>query len=161
MPGTRTAPTVNGTPSYKQVSISTIDAQTDEVSNALIADPAVTDAQIETLVDETQQRSNASLWCVKVTDVYAGAKLSSNALAAVFANAQDNIRYSIKQSPTSRQYAYIPAPLAAMLIAGTENPDTAALSAWFGAVLAVAGGSWSGLNVGFVEHKDRNQATKF
>jgi hypothetical protein len=161
MPGTRTAPTVDGSPSYKQVSLSLIDAVTDEVSNSLIADATATDAEVETYAAETQARSNASLYCVKVSDVYMGAKLSTNALSEVFLNAQDNIRYSVKESPTSRQFAYIPSPLESQLIAGTENPDTAALASWFGAVLAILKGNWAGLNVGFVEHKDRNQSIKF
>ena len=162
MPGTRTAG-VPGTdaPSHKRVSLTFVDTTSDQVSNSLIADAAVTDAAVETYAAETQERSNGSLYQIEITSVWQGARLSSNALSAPMATVEDNIRYSIKASPVARQQAYIPAVLVAMLEAGTENPDTVALADWFAAVLAVAGGAYSGLNVGYTQHKDQNASIKF
>jgi len=162
MPGTRTAPDVGvATPNYKLVSLNMIDSVGDSKSNSFVAATGATNAEIETYAAETQERSNASLFEVQITSVYFGARSKGNALEAVFNNIQDNIRYSIKAGPTTRQYAYIPSPLEAMFLAGTETPDATALNDWFAAVLAVAGAGWTGLNYGFVEHKDRNQSIKF
>lgn len=162
MPGIRTAPDVGvAAASYKIATLSFIDADTDLVSNSLIVPEATLGTVLETYAAETQERSNASLYSVQVTSVWAGARNSSNALAAVYNNVQDNVRYSVKASPTDRQQAYIPAVLDSQLIAGTETPDSTALADWYAAVLAAVGASYSGLNVAFVEHKDRNQSIKF
>lgn len=162
MPGTRTAG-VPGTdaPDFLRVSLSFVDAASDQVTNSVIAPAGTTDGAIETYAAETQERSNGSLYQIEVSSVWQGARNSGNALEEVFANVQDNIRYSVKASPTDRQQIYIPAVLASQIEDGTENPDLTALADWFAAVLAVVGATYSGLNVGFVEHKDRNQSIKF
>lgn len=162
MPGTRTAPQIDvAQPSYKRVSLNFVDVTSDGKANAMIADSAATLTQMEGLATETQERSNASLWEIEVTSVWSGIRSSANALNAPYVPITTNMRYSIKNSPTSRQSAYIPSVLISQLIANTDNPDLTALNDWFAAVLAVAGGTWVGNNVALVGHKERNQATKF
>lgn len=163
MAGTRTAPTINGTPSHKRISIRWVDAQGDTRSTSLIADAAVLDATLETLVTTTQAISNGSIYEVEVTDVYSGARQTSNADDAVVNSIYSNIVYHVKASPTSSQRGFVPAPVDAVFDAGTDTPDIANtdLTAWFSAVLAVVGGAYTGQSVRYTERREINDAIKF
>lgn len=160
---TRTAPTVDGTPSAINISMKMVDSVGDVRSVSLYGVAAVTDAQIEALVAATQAATNASIAEVNVTQAYLGAIAKSNADEEVFNNVGDNIIYHVKASPTQSQRAYIPAPLEAVFVDGTEMPDpeNALLVTWFASVLAVVGGAYSGVTVRFNERRDLNDAVKF
>lgn len=160
---TRTAPTVDGTPTAKHVSIKMIDSVGDTRSVSVYATAAATNAEVEALVAATQAATNASIAEVTVSDVYLGAIAKSNADEDVFNNIGDNIIYHVKASPTQSQRAYIPAPLESVMTDGTEmpDPDNALLVTWFGAVLAVVGGNYVGVTVRFNERRDLNDAVKF
>jgi len=162
MPGTRTAgvPGVD-IPTAKRVSLNFVDATTDSKSNSILVPASATYAQIETFAAETQERSNASLWEIEVTEVWQGAKQSGNALSDPRLAVQDNIRYTVKAQPNTYQQLYIPAPLLTQFVTGSETPDVTALTDWFTAALALVAAGYAGLNVEFVEHKERNQKIKF
>lgn len=163
MPGTRTAGTIDGTPDFKRIGISLVDAQGDSRSISLIADAAVLDATIETMIAELQVITNASIYEVRVEDVYSGARATTNAADAVVNSVFSNIVYHVKASPTSSQRGYVPAPIDAVFIAGTDTPDkdNADLGDWFGAVLAVVGGAYAGQSVRYTERREMNDAIKF
>lgn len=163
MAGTRTAPTIDGTPDFKRISMRFVDAQGDIRSVSLVADAAVVAATIETLVAETQVVSNGSIYEVEVVDVYSGARSTSNASDAVVNSINSNIVYHVKASPTSSQRGFVPAPIDAVFIAGTDTPDIndADLADWFAAVLAVVGGAYSGQSVRYTERREINDAVKF
>lgn len=163
MAGTRTAPTVDGTPDFKRISLSLVDAQGDIRSVSLVVDAATTVATIEALVAALQAVTNASIYEVTVTDVYSGARNTSNASDAVVNSVYSNIVYHIKASPTSSQRGYVPAPIDAVFIAGTDTPDinNADLGTWFAAVLAAAGGAYTGQSVRYTERREVNDAIKF
>lgn len=135
MPGTRTAPTVDGAPVFLKLSVSWFDSDGDEYTDSVYIDAGSTDAEIEAYIDSLVPASNASLWRVSVGAVYEGAKLLSNAANAVDDSVQDGIVVHYK-NPTTRadMRIRIPAPLETMLVAGTEVVDSA--DALFTGVLA-------------------------
>lgn len=162
MAGTRTAPTVDGSPVSKSVSIGLIDAQGDVRSISLVAAAGATNAQIEALVAAVQAATNASVWRVTVGEVYNGAESKGNAANAVVESLYSNIVYHVKESATSSQRAYIPAPLETLFNTDTDQPDPtdALLTAWFTAVLAVVGNTYTGQSIRYTERREINDSIK-
>lgn len=163
MPGTRTAPTVDGTGTFGRISMSLVDAQGDIRSISLIVDQAISAANQEALVAATQLITNASVYSVEFTKVYSGARATSNASDTVVNSVFSNIVYHVKASPTSSQRAYVPAPVDAVFVAGTDTPDIVDtdLAAWFGSVLTAVGGAYTGQSVRYTERREVNDAIKF
>lgn len=135
MPGTRTAPAVDGTPDLLKLSVSYFDSDGDTYTDTVYVDGTATAVEIEAYIDALVPASNASIWKVEVGEVYEGAKLLSNAVDAVDDSVQDGIVVHYK-NPTTRAdiRIRIPAPLETMLVAGTEKVDAA--DALFTGVLA-------------------------
>jgi hypothetical protein len=159
MAGTRTAGTVDGTGSFKEVSVRWIDAVGDIRSDATIVDAAATDAQIEAVVAALQAGSNASIYAVRVTEVYEGAKSKSNAVAGVRESVQDNIVYHAKDTGRVDRRSFLPSPLAAVFVADTETPDegdalvVTLMAAWD----TVWAGTFAGVSLRFTERREINE----
>lgn len=81
MAGTRTAPTVNATPTEVQVTLHLIDASGDQFTQMLPIDAARTDAEIEAYAAAYQAATNSSLWKITGTSLFVGDKDASNAVA--------------------------------------------------------------------------------
>lgn len=142
MPGTRTAPTVNGTPTFKQVSLTFYDYTGDQRTDSYLVDADATDAEVEAIAAAAQALSNGTLWRVRVGDVYNSVGDSSNALEQVWEDAKTNVVILLKDSMQNGQDWYVPAPINAMFIEGTEeiDPANAALGTFLTAILAVRTG---------------------
>ncbi len=159
MPGTRTAPAITGTPTFKEISLRWIDAVGDLRSDASIVDAAATDAEIEAVAADVQLGSNASLYSVRLVEVFEGAKTKSNALAAVRESVQSNIVYHAKSTGRVDRRAFIVSPIAAIFVSGTETPDEAdtviidIMTAWD----AVWKGTFAGVSLRFSERRDINE----
>jgi len=163
MPGTRSAPAIDGSPDFLLTSFQWVDYVGDRYSAQIVmSGTTATPAEIETLADALQDASNASLWRVQVTQDYQGAMLKSNALEEVWNDAEDVVVIHYK-NPTTRasEYVNFPAPIDSIFVDGTEQIDTA--NATFTAILAaVAATLPTGFNpvtVRFSQHKDVNQST--
>lgn len=159
MPGTRTAPAITGAATFIEISLRWIDAVGDLRSDASIVDGAATDTQIEAVAADMQAGSNASLYSVRVTDVYDGAKTKANALAAVRESVQSNIVYHAKDAGRNDRRAFLPSPIAAVFVTGTETPDEAdvALDDIMTAWDAVWAGTYAGVSLRFSERREINQ----
>lgn len=159
MPGTRTAPDITGSPTFKEISLRWIDAVGDLRSDASIVDAAATDVQIEAVAAKMVLGSNASLYEVRLTEVFEGAKTKSNALAAVRESVQSNIVYHAKDTTRADRRSFVPSPLAANFVTNTETPDDTAttmtdiMTAWD----AVWAGTFSGQSLRFSERREINQ----
>lgn len=159
MPGTRTAPAITGSATLIEISLRWIDAVGDLRSDASVVDAAATDIQIEAVAADMQAGSNASLYEVRKTEVYEGAKAKSNALAAVRESAQSNVVYHAKDTARNDRRAFLPAPIAAVFVTGTETPDEAdvvlddIMTAWD----AVWAGTFGGVSLRFTERREINQ----
>lgn len=159
MPGTRTAPAITGSPTFLEVSLRWIDAVGDRRSDASIIDAAATDIQVEAVAADMQAGSNASLYAVRLTEVFEGAMAKSNALAAVRESNQDNIVYHAKDTGRVDRRSFLPAPIAANFVTDTETPDESAttltdlMTAWD----AVWAGTFAGVSLRFSERREINE----
>lgn len=123
MPGTRTAPTVDGTPSYINASFTFYDYTGEQRTDTYQFDADSTNAEIEAFAAALQAASNGTLWRIKKSDTYNSVGDPTNALEEVWENAQDNIVLLAKDALNNSQDLFIPAPINAMFLEGTENID--------------------------------------
>jgi hypothetical protein len=162
MPGTRTAPPVDGSPDFLNLSFSWIDYVGDRYTCSFLGSgTTATPAEIEALADAFQDASNASLWRVQVIQDYSGAMLKSNALEEVWNDAEDVVVIHYKNLTTKADlYANFPAPLDDMFIEGTEQVDTAdaLFTAILAAIAAVLPTGFTPATVRFSKHREINQA---
>jgi len=159
MPGTRTAPTVNGTPSRTVVSFSFFDQDDGQTTISFPIDPASTDAEIEALADTAQAISNASEFEVSVTQTYLGVGLASNALADDYVSVKDAIRLSSRSADGNAYIrGYVPSPLGTLVGSGGSIVVTdSAYIAWRDAFQALLPSGYALINVGFVQNVARNK----
>lgn len=143
MPGTRTAPTVDGTPNWKVVSVTLYDHTGEQRTDSYYFDADSTAAEIEAFVVALQDVTNGTIWKVGVTDLYNSIGDSSNAIEEVWEDADTNV-VLLAKSPTVVQGMdfYIPAPINAMFLEGTNeiDPANADLAAFMTAILAMKAG---------------------
>lgn len=160
MPGTRTAPTVNGTPTYITVSLRWIDASGDKRSDSLQAPTAATSAQIEAWATAQQAGSNASLYAVVKEDHYNSVPDKSNALDEPKDSVFDNMVYLAKTTANLSRRGFLPAPIAAVFATGTDQPNPASteLAAIFTAFLALVGAGYTVQSVRYTERREINEA---
>lgn len=161
MPGTASAPTVDGTPLYDKVSIHYVDASGDTRSDSIQIDPGTTDAQIQTMVGLIQGNSNASIYKVERTAVYGSIPNPSNALAEVYPSVYDNIVLLFKTPTNQSQNVFIPAPDGDIMPADSDVPDVAALIPTNVAIINVLEGlgtvEWGAVSARFTERREKNQ----
>ena len=142
--GTRTAPTVSGTPSYIHVSFAMIDSdalvRTDSYN---VPTAAGTNANIEAYAVALQAISGASLYEIEVGATYKGDDDASNAQAQEKDSIADNLVIStrVPATPNSTLAGYVPAPDPDLFVSGTDviDPTNTDLAAYFTAVLAMFG----------------------
>lgn len=162
MPGTRTAPALTGSASYRAVTVSLIDASGDERTVRLQPVPiTVPLADIETMVAELAAITNASIYKVTVLDVFAGTKNASNALSASYQSVFDNIVLLAKDAATTQAVnAFVPAPEDSLILSGdvvdTTNVD---YTAWRDAIIAILPTAFSAVSVRFTERREKNDST--
>jgi hypothetical protein len=163
MAGTRTAGTIDGSGSYKHISVSFQDVSGDPRTISDDVPIGVTDAQVESLVAALQAASQASIFRVGVEMVYAGDEDASNAESGTRDSVYDNVAIRLK-NPTANlgKTQYIPAPDPAVMLADSDQVDPASteLGAVFTAWLALLSG-YSVKSARFTERREINQATKF
>lgn len=137
MPGTRTAPTIDGTPTFLNVSVTVYDYTGEQRTDTYQIDADSTDAEIEAFVAATQALTNSTLWRISISQVYNSIGDKSNALEDVWENAKDNCVFLIKDTVNNGQDWYIPAPINDMFIEGSEeiNPAYAALVTYLASIL--------------------------
>jgi hypothetical protein len=126
MPGTRTAPAVDGTPVRTEVSVRFIDHTGNKKSISVYdLGATVVAAEIQDFVAKLQACSNASIYEVNVTSSYSSAFQASNALEAVYENVANHITVLTKDATGRAQSLVVPSTIDTMLIAGSNNPDSA------------------------------------
>lgn len=166
MPGTRTAPAVNGTPAFKQVTLHYIDAHG---KNGTVTDTfpfaLATSSNVQDWAAANADISNASLWKVTVSDVYAGAQDSGNALDDVQVSVKDVLVASAYDpaDPTDSRAAYLLAPEDSLFVAGTTDidPTNVDYAALLAAYLVLLGGTYSITGATFNQNSQRGKKIKF
>lgn len=142
MPGTRTAPTVNGTPNYILVTLTWYDYTGDQRSDTFQFDADSTNVEIEAFAAAQQALSNATLWRIQVSQGYNSDGDSGNALEEVWENAKDNLVFLLKDLLNNSMDIFVPAPINSVFIEQTEtiDPTSAEIVALLAATLPMKAG---------------------
>jgi len=156
---TRTAPTIDGSPTNSTVRIRVIDANGDIRSDSYRIE-IVTPALIETFVAAMSAATNASIYEVDVSANYVGARSKSNATDAVFVSKDQNIVMQMKNTNNQALDIFLPAPDDDNFVLDTEQPDPASteLSAITTAFAALKTVTFSPTQYRFTERRDKNPA---
>jgi len=164
MPGTRNAPPVDGTPNKRMVTFRFIDVSNDIRSIAIEVDLNATAAEIEALAAALQVGSNASLFEVQDKLLYTAQALAANGVnddksESVFAN----VVMLAKSATGDSENLFVPAPTAAIMVEGSDNPDQASteLLAIATAFEALAVGSKLVTSVRYTERREKNSSVGF
>jgi len=160
----RTAPTVDGSPQFKEVSVSWIDYSGQVRTDTVIADAASTDVQIEAYAAALVPTSNASMWQVSVADVYSSTPSQSNADEEVWEDVKANIVLLWKNPATKATVnTFIPSPANALFVDGTENIDinNAEFNTAYLATQALMLTGYNGVSARFSKRRDIGTRVKF
>jgi len=106
MPGTRTAPAIDGTPNWKVLSITVYDYTGEQRTDSYYLDADASNAEIEAIVDKLQDTTNATIWKVSVTDLYNSVGDSSNALEEVWEEASSNLVLLMKSASVEKGFNF-------------------------------------------------------
>jgi len=163
MAGVRTAPTVDGTPPWQNVSFAFIDSSEDKRSISGQFPPGTTAAQIEAIAAALQTRSNASLYEVRVTAAYSSQPDVGNADAVAHISVFDNVVMLFKDQANHSQDFFIPAPTTDVQPTDSDTPDTTELLP-LGLVItnALEQGTtddWQVISARYTERREKNQRT--
>lgn len=164
MPGTRTAPAIDGIAfTYKKVSLHWMDYTGEKRADSYKFDPAATAAEIEAFAAASQALSNATLWQVTVADVYSSVEDADNAVEAVWEEASANVTVQTKNASGQSIRTFIPAPVDTMFVEGTETPDITVVafgSTYVAALQALLPAGYSIVGARFTSRRDINQQIK-
>jgi len=158
----RTAPAVNGTPTFRKASLRWIDASGDLRADSIQVPSGATDAQIEAFGEAIADISNASLYAVEVTDVYNSVADKDDAVDAPKDSVYDNLVVLAKTATNLSQRMFIPAPEGDIFVAGTDqiDPTSVDLGLAFTAFLALVGGTYDIVSARYTERREINEAVK-
>lgn len=159
---TRTAPTVDGTVTYKVVSITMYDYTGEQRTDSYKIDAGATNIQIEAMVATLQALTNGTIWRVRVQDVYNSVGDPTNADEVVWEESTSNIVLLAKDAQDNSENFFVPAPNNGLFVEGTENIDPAniALGGFLTAVLAVKAG-FSFVSARFTSRRDIGSKINF
>lgn len=164
MPGTRTAPTVDGANVWKKVQLRWIDWTADKRSDTYIFTAALaTNAAVETFAAAMQAGSNASLYEINVSDAYSAVGDSGDAIEEVWENVTDNLVLQAKQPIGGQsQRDFVPSPINAMFIENTDiiDPASSVLIAIIGSWVALLEATYEVVGARFTSRRQINVQVK-
>lgn len=163
MPGTRTAPVVDGTPPYQYAGYKFIDSTEDVRTIGIQLPPGTTATQINAIGTQLQALSNASLFRIEVKQVYDSTPDVSQALAEVHISVFDNVVILYKDQLNHSLDLFVPAPITDLQPTDSDTPVGTELTAL---TLAVTAGleqgttdDWQAVSARFTERREKNQRT--
>lgn len=152
-------------PTYMRYTFRYVDFRGDKKAVSLVADvgdfvPGVDNANVQTLATALGALSNANLYELQITEIYADEPLASLAENEVFALTDDLIRVNMKKG-LQQQTWYVPAPEGSVIVSGesVDYDDAGALWTGMANALGTFMPTWTVLTAGFSEHVDRNPST--
>lgn len=163
MAGTRSAPTVDGTPNAMRVSFKWMDYTGEKRADSVRVDLAVTPAQIEAAAVAAQAMSNATLYEVSVQNLYTSEASPGLAAEDVYEDVGSSLVVQYREPTIGiSQRGYVPSLIDDVLVNGTENvdPSNALLLTYISAFSALLGGTWSTVGARFTQRRDINQQVK-
>lgn len=157
----RTAPTVDGSGNYRQVTFKWIDANNGKRSDTYRVASDATDAEIEAIVAALALASNANMYQVQVSMVYNSVANVGDASEEVYLSVQDNVVILMKDAAGNSRDWFIPAPLDGIMAAGSTNPDPAneVLQGVRDAIDAAIETGFEPVSYRFTERRKKNPST--
>ena len=123
MAGTRTAPTVDGTPPKVLITLSVIDSSGDKYSDTLVLTSVPLDVDIEAYVAAYQLVTQASVYSANVQLVYEGDADPDNATTDQRNSAKDGINFLWKDfTSLASQSTRVVAPITAVMQGNQDIP---------------------------------------
>lgn len=158
----RSVPTINGTPTVKEVSIRYIDNSGDKRSVLYKADAAITNATIEAHVSEAAAASQANVYEVHIREIYRAVEDATLALAGEQNSVYDQAILLFKTPAGATQSIYLPAPLESIMEGNTDNVDTAnaLYTAWRNTAEAMLANAFEPVSVRYTERHEFNSDRK-
>jgi hypothetical protein len=162
MAGTRTAPTVDGTPVYLQVTLHWIDYNGDKRADSLNLPTATTSAEIEAIAAAAQALSNASLYDISVNNKYDSNEDSSNADEDVYNSVKDSLVIQTKEPTGQSLRGFIPSITQNVFVENTKeiDPTNADLATYLAALVAALPAGYEVIGARFTQRKQVNQQVK-
>lgn len=162
MAGTRTAPTVDGTPPYIHIGFQFVDASGDIRTISGDFDATMTDAEIEALAADLQVVTQANLVRVDVTQVYSGAVTAAGATNLQRSSVFDQVIMRAKNPSLNIGYSWeIPAPITALFVGDTDQVLTTSVP--LANVMTALGDGKAGygfVSLRYTERKEINKAQR-
>jgi hypothetical protein len=161
MPGTRTAPTIDGNATFVALRIKLIDASGDERSVRIQPlKSGVTDTEIEAHVAALQALTNSSAAVVDVISVYAGTVSAGNAVDDSYQSVYDNVVLLEKNATTQQAInAFVPAPINTLIDAGdVVDTSLVAYQTWRDSVGDLLSADFDPISVRFTERREKNDS---
>jgi len=156
------APSVDGTPTFKIVHLSYIDASGDVRTDSVQTPATMTDAQASAFAVASGDLANASLYRVAVEDVYNSIPDKSNATDEPKESVFDNFVILAKNDLNASARAFIPSPLGSLFVTGTDqvDPSSVPMGVYLTAYLAMVGAGWQVTQIRYTERREINEAVK-
>lgn len=161
----RTAPAVNGTPTFKRVSIRYVDSSGSVRADSVDVAFNLADAVIEDYLLALEVVTNANIYAVEVVDVYNSDDDSGQAVNLPRASVSDNIVAQYDGLlPNTSVNTFIPAPVDSVFLAGTDtvDPTNSDMVAYLAAGLTLIGGAPRTVRgLRYTERKRRGRQVRF
>lgn len=158
MPGTRTAPEYDGTPTSVLYTIHLIDAGGDTFTDALRFLTPPTTAELEAHVVAYQAATNASVYGISRTDEYFGEADPDNAVFAARSGVQNGVNCLFRNATTLQSTTpRVVAPIAEIMQGNQDIPlvTATAFTALLTSYLTVLGADWSLDSVQYTSRRER------
>lgn len=160
----RTAPAINGTPTFKILSISYIDSSGDKRTDSYQFPAAVTNALMEAFVAALDADINANIYKLRVHEVYADLPDTGDAVNGLRPSLFSNIVVLVKTPLNDSDDLYLPAPEDDNFIPTTDEPIVGNIAATMAAFLAcknAGGGAFEVVSGRYTERREVNKAVPF
>lgn len=161
MAGTRTAPTIDGTPNYRLLSLRLVDKSNDKRAEtfeiALASDPA----DIEDFVAGYALRTNSSVYGVYDVSGYVSPAQASNAgVGTKSSSVADGINFLYTGATGDSEDVRLIAPIGSLFVGDTDGIDPVAAAAFNALVTPLLVGTKVPITAQYTERKEKQNNPK-
>jgi len=154
----RSAPTIDGTPNVRQLSIRTIDKSGDKRAVSFELGLAVAAADIEAFIVWYAAHTNALIYQVVDSLQYSAQAIAASAIAAEENSVFDNIVVLAKSSTNESEELFVVAPKRDLFVGDTDNPDSTAVAVGTALWEPLLTGTKLAITARYTERREKNQA---
>lgn len=157
----RTAPTVDGTPNVRMISLRLIDISGDKKAESLEVSPTATVADIEALVASYATRTHANIYEVRDEMVYKSPPSSATATAGAKSDSvADGINFLFTSNTGESEDFRLVAPLASQMVGTSDAVDKTAGAAFGALVVPLLTGTKVLVGAQYTERKEKSNNPK-